>query len=119
MIDEEMAEDYANEYVPLIAPIDDKFYILTKEDIVKILRDCSIDSYLDGLKAGRPKWHKVTDGDFPKRDERFTANVSVPVMIQDNAFACYCYDDKQWYSRGIVLSNVIAWCEIPKFEEEN
>ena len=27
--------------------------------------------FLAGLKAGRPKWHKVADGDFPEEDKYY------------------------------------------------
>lgn len=76
------------------------------------------DAFLNGLRLGKQtKWHKVADGDLPKKDERFVANVSIPVMTQNNDFASYSFDKEKWYSRGIEISNVIAWCEIPKYEE--
>ena len=117
MKDEEMAKDYANEYVPLIAPIDDRIYQVTKEDIIKILKDCSIDSYIDGLKAGRPKWHKVVDGDLPKENNLYL------VAIKDNGLAIAYFNGLHWETKfnlgdfGHCLETVIAWCEIPKYME--
>lgn len=118
MTDEEMAEDYANEYVPLIAPIDDRIYQVTKEDIIKILKDCSIDSYIDGLNAGRPKWHKVVDGDLPKENNLYL------VAIKDNGLAIAYFNGLHWETKfnlgdfGHCLETVIAWCEIPEYTEE-
>lgn len=62
-------------------------------------------AYLAGLKAGRPKWHKVADGDLPSNDRYVWTNVG----------ACY-YDEAGWWDDFGRLQDVIAWCE-PKFEE--
>ena len=35
----------------------------------------SKDSFLAGLKAGRPQWHKVADGDLPKESGRYLVYV--------------------------------------------
>ena len=61
-------------------------------------------AYLAGVKAGRPQWHKVADGDLPNDYRYVWANVG----------AGY-YDDGWWDAFGR-LQGVIAWCE-PKFEE--
>lgn len=99
MTDIELAEDYAS-----IATSDRGYYYEGLKE-----------GFLAGLR--QTNWHKVADGDLPKRDERFTTNISVPVMTQDHDFVCYCFDDKKWYSHGVVISNVIAWCDIPVYEE--
>lgn len=57
------------------------------------------------LKVGRPKWHKVADGDLPGNDRYVWTNVG----------ACY-YDEAGWWDDFGRLQDVIAWCE-PKFEE--
>lgn len=62
-------------------------------------------AYLAGLKAGRPKWHKVADGDLPSNDRYVWTNVG----------ACY-YDEAGWWDDFGRLQDVIAWCE-PKFKE--
>lgn len=85
-------------------------------DIIEEMR--LVDAYLAGTIDNTPQWHKVANGDLPKRDERFLTNISIAVMTQDNEFAFYSFDKKKWYSRGIEISNVIAWCEIPKYIEE-
>lgn len=69
-------------------------------------------AFLAGLKAGRPKWHKVADGDFPKDNKK------VLVLLKDveEPILDYYRQDGLW---NYALENeVIAWCEIPKFKEE-
>ena len=63
-------------------------------------------------------WHDLREDptDLPKRDERFSTNISVPVLTQTSGFAFYQFDDKKWYYQGKVV-DVIAWCEIPQFKE--
>lgn len=128
MTDEEMAENYANEYVPLIAPIDDRIYQVTKEDIIKILKDCSIDSYIDGLKAGKnmnvpTKWHDL------RKDPTDVPNENVTVLLltevepvtaryDNNYEAFFRLNDKLDYCIFIAPMSYIAWCEIPKYKEE-
>ena len=86
-------------------------------------------AYLAGLKAGRPKWHKVADGDLPK------PNIAVLICFQFEKWtttyiAYYRPAIKKWqmYNMSeaqrqpidddyIDSEEVIAWCEIPKFEE--
>lgn len=137
MTDEEMAENYANEYVPLIAPIDDRIYQVTKEDIIKILKDCSIDSYIDGLKAGRPKWHKVAHGDLPKGENHGRDGVHRDIYLKDrygnlytgNYFPkdenheedCFAVNILDWGFRGSQFckkEQISEWCEILQYTEE-
>ena len=82
-----------------------------------------------GLKAGRPEWHKVADGDLPNTSgemhaERYpilacTKNGYVTVAIRrkhGRAYEWFCsdYDGNTLY----LDKEVIAWCEIPKYTEE-
>jgi len=86
-------------------------------------------AYLAGLKAGRPKWHKVADGDLPPTSgemhaERYpilacTKNGYVTVAIRrkhGRAYEWFCsdYDGNTLY----LDKEVIAWCEISKYTEE-
>jgi hypothetical protein len=114
MKDEEMAEQYVKEngkvyYHPNGVPI------FTREEDMKF-------AFLAGLKAGRPQWHKVADGNLPKDDENF-------MCILENGYRIECYYDpttKKWYDNffhhdieyGYYQSKVIAWCEIPTFDKE-
>lgn len=82
-----------------------------------------------GLKARRPEWHKVADGDLPPTSgemhaERYpilacTKNGYVTVAIRrkhGRAYEWFCsdYDGNTLY----LDKEVIAWCEIPKYTEE-
>ena len=100
MTDEEMAEEYAKSWKTSLA------YVSVKE------------AHLAGLKAGRPKWHKVADGDLPKENNLYL------VAIKDNGLAIAYFNGLHWETKfnlgdfGHCLETVIAWCEIPKFEEK-
>lgn len=138
MTDKEMAKDYANEYVPLIAPINDRIYQVIKEDIIKILKDCSIDSYIGGLKAGRPEWHKVADGDLPKGDDSFgKTSIHRKIYLKDrhgNLYTgnyypkdeshredCFAVEFLDWGFQGAQFcakEQISEWCEIPQYTEE-
>ena len=75
-------------------------------------------TFLAGLKAGRPQWHKVADGDLPKEDKQYLVlfyynykgKKEMSYGVRDNLHSDFeihrCYTEQ-----------IIAWCEIPKFEE--
>lgn len=87
-----------------------------------INEELSEEMFLAGLKADRPKWHKVADGDLPEEDKsimiyaKLADGVAVGKRrkqgkVYEWYFATYdgtfCLRDKE----------VIAWCEIPKYTE--
>ena len=70
--------------------------------------------FLAGLKEGRPKWHKVDDGDLPP--------FNTTVLNEDCDKVTYCGEGEwqaysEYYEEYVVIETPIAWCEIPKFEE--
>jgi hypothetical protein len=67
--------------------------------------------YNKGLEAGRPKWHKVADGDLPPENTEVLTDDGVKV-IRINGHWRYVYGD-EWEDDACVDH----WCEIPKFEE--
>ena len=86
--------------------------------------DCTIEAFLAGLKAGRPKWHKVADGDYPP--EEFYLVLGYFSIIDgtpwnSNYVACM-YGNGNWYDDCMTYieqdREPIAWCEIPKYTEE-
>ena len=109
MIDEEIAEEYI---------CNGK----CQDDIDRNYVHCKTctrpDDFLAGLEAGRPKWHKVVDGDLPKENNLYL------VAIKDNGLAIAYFNGLHWETKfnlgdfGHCLETVIAWCEIPKFEEK-
>lgn len=65
-------------------------------------------AFLAGLKAGRPQWHFVKDGDLPKHE----VNVLVLFNKQCIDIAHYNYDYKEWHFADSIVYDVIAWKEI-------
>lgn len=63
--------------------------------------------FLAGLKLGRPKWHKVADGDLPD-DDRYVWTNEGPSYYDNECLCWRCEFGRRF--------NVLAWCE-PKFEE--
>lgn len=61
------------------------------------------------LKAGRPKWHKVADGDLPPEDTDVLA-----LLADKEIYMAHFYRRNVWDKIG----PVIAWCEIPLYTEE-
>ena len=100
MTDEELADKYAEEYFG------------KKIELVELWKVKSYkEAFLAGLQAGRPKWHKVTDGDLPK-DEN-----DVLVYSGENWRMCvgrYSPKYKAWEAG----CDTIAWCEIPQFKDK-
>ena len=86
-----------------------------------------IDGFLDGLKAGEDiaaKWHKVTDGDYPKN-----SNQPVLGVLKDSKFVighllveCTYSKESGWSDcyGGSLYNEVEYWTEIdfPKIKDE-
>ena len=77
-------------------------------------------AYLAGAEFGYNKvneWHKVADGDLPKENKLYL------VKIKDNGLAIAYFNGRHWETRynlgdfGHCVETVIAWCEIPTYEE--
>ena len=94
MTDEEMAEEWL-----------DKRYLKD----MGVRKPCK-EAFLAGLKAGRPEWHKVADGDLPKKD------CEVVTLHENGNKNIINWKNGNW-TNAIVIP-VIAWCEIPKYTEE-
>lgn len=109
MTDEEKAEQYVKE--------NGKVYyhsngepMFTREEDLKF-------AFLAGLKAGRPKWHKVIDGFMPPMDKFYD---TINVLTDKGDIAYYSYNFDCWVAEpsSLEIDPPIAWCEIPKFKEE-
>lgn len=113
MTDEEMAEEYAEKR--RFKSIDDNSdIVMSQNKWLETLKQ----AFLAGLKAGRPKWYKVADGDLPKENKLYL------VAIKDNGLAIAYFNGRYWETKynlgdfGHCVETVIAWCEIPKYTEE-
>lgn len=81
-----------------------------------------VSDYLDGLAEGKPQWHdlRVDPNDLPKEIEICSNPVYVISLHGNSDLAQYDYKSKLWchkHSNEHILYEVIAWCEIPKYEE--
>lgn len=107
MTDEEMAEQFANNGYAL--------------GCTKTPFESAKEGFLAGLKAGRPQWHKVADGDLPLVSDSTLLPqlypVIVAVCVNNNIEVYGTYWDRH---RGNFdcLDKVIAWCELPTFDKE-
>ena len=96
MTDEEIAEKYAKS----IVIFDRDFHNDRFAEIEQ--------AFLAGLKAGRPKWHKVADGDLPKEED---LEMQVLCFTTDGYQLLSLFSDPKPIFK---CYGVIAWCEILK-----
>lgn len=120
MTDEEMAEEYAKGLCTTCTLYTCRYSKIKTCAIKESIKQAC----LAGLKVGRPKWHKVADGDLPKHEK------DVQVLYQDcdkvNSYTClYDIHGECWlyYNLDNMLLEpfdyrIIAWCEIPRYTEE-
>ena len=106
MADEEMAEEYYYKTYPVTLNIGEEE---RKKEVTDI--------FLAGLKAGKPKWHKVTDGYYPPSEKGY---YTVNVLTNYGDIAYYDFNDGCWIAEpsSAEIDPPIAWCEIPKYAEE-
>lgn len=105
MKDEEMAEGFANEkckdcYMCSYSEHKNPYKICQRRKDRK-------QAFLAGLKAGRPQWHKVTDGDLPNENVKL-------VLVRDrwkNRFLNY-----HLLTKGMIcemIDQFDEWLELP------
>ena len=129
MTNKEKARDYTDEEKAIIythnRPIEYS-EILSQPYVVDEIRK----AYIAGLKAGRPKWHKVADGDLPD------PNIAVLICLRfekrtTTYIAYYRPAVKKWQMYNLLEAQrqpivddyidseeVIAWREILEYTEE-
>lgn len=79
--------------------------------------DLAIVAYMQGGERYKLKWHKVADGDLPKN------NTAVLVILKNKRMKISIFMENKFtiwnndYDAYTKLYDVIAWCEIPAFEE--
>lgn len=76
------------------------------------------------LKAIVSKWHKVADGDLPKETEFIESDVLL-LLVQLKGtkrkryeLGRYNFSENRFVYPHLLIEGVVAWCEIPKYEEE-
>ena len=85
---------------------------MTEEEVDEI-----IDAFIVRLKEGKPKWHKVADGDYPPCEKGY---YTVNVLTNYGDIAYYDYNDGCWVAEpsSVEIDPPIAWCEIPKYTDK-
>ena len=126
--EEEMAKEYAEKNKKIYGS--DEYADITDYISIK-------EAFLAGLKAGKPKWHKVADGDLPKGGEYGENNIHRNIYIKDrygnlytgnyfpkdktHAEDCFAVEVLEWGFQGYQFckkAQISEWCEIPKYTEE-
>lgn len=111
MTDEEMADEYASNYG------DDNIIDFGNGQVN--LWPFRRWSFLDGLKAGKPKWHDLrkNHNDLPPTEK---GTVTIDVLTDSGRIAYYFCDESCWYDihGDEIYPPPKAWCEIPEFKEE-
>ena len=97
----------------------------TQEDLENREISIFLAGYHEGIKAGRPQWHKVADGDLPKEQKEYWCKVFLYESEETfNGFLWYDLKTKSFMfeediEEGLTNSfNVKEWCEIPTFDKE-
>lgn len=109
MTDEEMANKYAKELCKTCTLDTCRYSTIQTCAIKEYLKQ----AFLAGLKAGRPKWHKVDDGDLPKN----TNLVLVQTVNGNTTLGIYYANTWREICNCKELTGIYAWCEIPKYTE--
>lgn len=118
MTEEEIAEEYVDTLLDKDDTELDKFLdenlvglkLNEKQagTILGVIKGVGLCSFLAGLKAGKPQWHKVKSGDLPPEDTKVLA-----FMAGGEVCIAHFYRKNVWDKIGIV----IAWCEIPQCKD--
>lgn len=115
-----MAEEMAEEYAEGMAMYYESVHGSVPSQFEKYLKK----AYLAGLKAVKPKWHKVSDGDLPKETEFIESDVLL-LLVQLKGTKQKRYElgrynfsaDAFIYGHLEFVEDVVAWCEIPTYTE--
>lgn len=72
------------------------------------------------LDESKLKWHDIRKdpNDMPPKEEE--SNFTIKVFTNTGEIAFYTYYDNTWVCDfdGMHLSGIVAWTELPKFEEK-
>ena len=112
MTDEEKAIwKKSNEY--LLDHFTQTFREHVHDDILKHLEESYANGYKNGLAEGKTKWHDLrkNPNDLPKENGEYYGKVNYFGEQSRNIF--FVVDRKSFD-----VDCVLAWCELPKFEEQ-
>ena len=109
MTDEEKAEEYTRNCK----------YVETDYFVNKIAKVKAI--YLDGLAEGKLKWHDLRKDpdDLPKESGDYWIKYDSESEERGGFYDVHHFEpDKPFYKKHWSEIEVMAWCELPKFEEQ-
>lgn len=120
MTDDELADDWIKK--------NSKGIKIEPGSITEVCLEQARISFLAGLEAGRPQWHKVADGDLPKGE-----NIHRDIYLKDrygnlytgNYFPkdenhtedCFAVEFLEWGFQGsqfCMKEQIAEWSEIPE-----
>ena len=114
MTAEEMAEEYAHNHI--------HYEVAKREDGIEYAKEVSNvtieQAYLAGVEAGRPKWHKVADGDLPKGNCENILLYNKDHFCVTHSYSLGYYENGVFYNDCEMEEDTIAWCEIPQYTED-
>lgn len=117
MTKEELAEDYIDEHSPSCKEFSKaprgalKQAFLAGFEAGKDTAEADIAAvaYQQGAERYKTRWHKIADGDLPKGED------AVLAYWKFGSWQCYAVIEPYNVTRD--KQHIIAWCEIPKCEE--
>jgi len=111
-----MFEKEAEKYAQDMAMYYESTHGSVPSQFEKYLRKAVEFGYNKGKEENKPRWHKVADGDYPPLE---VGNYTVDVLTDRGDIAYYAYENDCWVAEpsSVEIDPPIAWCEIPKFEE--
>lgn len=78
--------------------------------------------------AEQNKWHKTNDGDLPTENGNYWCKIKTEYKQGSSHYKQHCSDGycilqwlnkkKQWNTKYTKQEDIIAWCELPKYENE-
>jgi hypothetical protein len=117
MTDEEMAEEYENaqDYCGLLDVLFEEQYNQDYGGLSCYISPYIEQAYLAGLKAGRPRWHKVSE-QIPTEEKEYLVKLTdgtfdVMTVALDGDLEPYLLTPKFDFYK-----DVEKWCEIPPEE---
>lgn len=74
--------------------------------------------YIAGLAEGKPKWHDLREDPNDLPPKIMGLAISSYVLSENGNLVYYDYKNKTFATSMITPINIIAWCELPEFEEK-
>lgn len=120
-------EKKAEEYADKMLSNPNYPFIFSKEEvkvcIIKVYLDslkCCENAYNKGFAEGKPKWHDLREdpNDLPIKNGQYWTKYDDTSEERGGFYDVHYFEpDKPFYKKHWSEIDVIAWTELPKFEE--